>query len=86
MTIRRLLTGAAALAILTAPGSAFAQNNSEAARADAEANWDAANFETAQAEHDKLFALFADSDARSLELNPLSRLFRGSWCVVNCCA
>ena len=26
---------------------------------------------------DKLFALFADSDARSLELNPLSRLFRG---------
>ncbi|XAP78333.1 DUF885 domain-containing protein [Citromicrobium bathyomarinum] len=77
MTIRRLLTGAAALAILTAPGSAFAQNNSEAARADAEANWDAANFETAQAEHDKLFALFADSDARSLELNPLSRLFRG---------
>ncbi|KPM14349.1 DUF885 family protein [Citromicrobium sp. WPS32] len=77
MTIRRLLTGAAALAILTAPGSAFAQDNSEAARADAEANWDAANFETAQAEHDKLFALFADSDARSLELNPLSRLFRG---------
>ena len=77
MTIRRLLTGAAALAILTAPGSAFAQNNSEAARADAEANWDAANFETAQVEHDKLFALFADSDARSLELNPLSRLFRG---------
>ena len=77
MTIRRLLTGAAALAILTAPVSAFAQDNSEAARADAEANWDAANFETAQAEHDKLFALFADSDARSLELNPLSRLFRG---------
>jgi uncharacterized protein (DUF885 family) len=30
-----------------------------------------------QTEHDKLYALFADSDARSLELNPLSRLFRG---------
>jgi uncharacterized protein (DUF885 family) len=30
-----------------------------------------------QTEHDKLFALFADADARELALNPLSRLFRG---------
>ena len=31
----------------------------------------------AQTEHDKLFALFADADARELALNPLNRLFRG---------
>ena len=30
-----------------------------------------------QTEHDKLFALFDDADARELALNPLSRLFRG---------
>jgi len=30
-----------------------------------------------QSEHDQLHALFADSDARELALNPLSRLFRG---------
>lgn len=30
-----------------------------------------------QSEHDKLFALFTDADARELALNPLSRLFRG---------
>ena len=30
-----------------------------------------------KSEHDKLWALFADSDKRNLELNPLSRLFRG---------
>ena len=32
---------------------------------------------TAQSEHDKLFALFEDADARELRLNPLNRLFRG---------
>ncbi len=32
---------------------------------------------TAQTEHDKLFALFDDADARELALNPLGRLFRG---------
>ena len=63
---RHLLTGAAALAFLTAPGVAFAQDAGASATASAQ-----------QSEHDKLFALFADSDARSLELNPLSRLFRG---------
>ncbi len=30
-----------------------------------------------KSEHDKLFALFAESDARNLEINPLGRLFRG---------
>jgi uncharacterized protein (DUF885 family) len=30
-----------------------------------------------QAEHDKLFKLFAESDERSLDLNPIGRLFRG---------
>ena len=33
--------------------------------------------EMAMTEGEKLAALFADADARSLELNPLSRLFRG---------
>jgi len=33
--------------------------------------------EAPQTEHDKLFALFADADARELALNPLNRLFRG---------
>jgi uncharacterized protein (DUF885 family) len=33
--------------------------------------------EAAQTDHDKLFALFEDADARELALNPLGRLFRG---------
>jgi uncharacterized protein (DUF885 family) len=33
--------------------------------------------EAPQTEHDKLFALFDDADARELALNPLGRLFRG---------
>ena len=37
----------------------------------------AATTATAQTEHDKLFALFEDADARELALNPLNRLFRG---------
>ena len=37
----------------------------------------AAEAATVQSEHDKLFALFADADARELALNPLNRLFRG---------
>ncbi|MDP5103004.1 MAG: DUF885 domain-containing protein, partial [Erythrobacter sp.] len=32
---------------------------------------------TQQSEHDKLFSLIDDADARELALNPLSRLFRG---------
>ena len=63
---RHLLAGAAALAFLTAPGVAFAQDAGALATASVQ-----------QSEHDKLFALFADSDKRGLELNPLGRLFRG---------
>lgn len=37
----------------------------------------AAETATIQTEHDKLFALFDDADARELALNPLNRLFRG---------
>ena len=33
--------------------------------------------EALQSEHDKLFALFDDADARELALNPLGRLSRG---------
>ena len=63
---RHLLAGAAALAFLTAPGVAFAQDAGALATASVQ-----------QSEHDKLFALFADSENRGLELNPLGRLFRG---------
>ena len=74
MTIRHLLIGAAALALLSAPGAASAQT---AAQPTADAEVEAQSEATEQSEHDKLFALFADSDRRSLELNPLGRLFRG---------
>ena len=70
MTIRHLLTGAAALALLSAPGAASAQT---AAQPTADAEVEAQSEATEQSEHDKLFALFADSDRRSLELNPLGR-------------
>ncbi|MEL7690663.1 DUF885 domain-containing protein [Citromicrobium bathyomarinum] len=63
---RHLLAGAATLAFLAAPGVASAQDEGTSATASAQ-----------QSEHDKLFALFADSDKRGLELNPLGRLFRG---------
>src|SRR3546814_18169685 len=33
--------------------------------------------EQKSSEHDRLFALFTDADARNLALTPLSRLFRG---------
>lgn len=58
-----LLVTAAAMAIPAAP--ALADHHAAAEQV------------APQSEHDKLFALFADADARSLELNPLSRLFRG---------
>ena len=74
MTTRHLLAGAATLALLAVPGVAQAQTAaSPAADIDLQAKAD----EPEQSEHDKLFALFADSDKRSLELNPLGRLFRG---------
>ncbi|WP_435416929.1 DUF885 domain-containing protein [Parerythrobacter aurantius] len=65
--IRTALLATAALALPAAP--AFAQEATASADTPAVA---------AQAtERDRLFALFAESDARSLELNPLGRLFRG---------
>lgn len=66
MTLRHLLAASSALLLTTGP--ALAQSNApEAASAGA----------TQQSEHDRLFALFADADARELALNPLSRLYRG---------
>ncbi|PKP66703.1 MAG: DUF885 domain-containing protein [Alphaproteobacteria bacterium HGW-Alphaproteobacteria-7] len=58
---------AASTAVLLATTPALAQTAADPAAATA----------TAQSEHDKLFALFEDADARELALNPLNRLFRG---------
>ena len=66
MTLRLAL--AASTALLLSPLPALAQTAAQPAVATASA---------AQSEHYKLFALFDDADARDLELNPLSRLFRG---------
>jgi uncharacterized protein (DUF885 family) len=63
MTLRLALAASAAL-LFAAP--AYAQTAPEPAAAQAK-----------KTEHDKLFALFADADARELALNPLNRLFRG---------
>ncbi|MEQ5787096.1 DUF885 domain-containing protein [Erythrobacter sp. NFXS35] len=68
MTFRLALAASTALLLTAAP--AFSQTAAEPAAVTAKA--------AAQAsEHDKLFALFADADARELALNPLDRLFRG---------
>ncbi len=64
MTLRLAL--AASTALLLSPLPALAQTAPAASTA-----------QPAQSEHEKLFALFDDADARDLELNPLSRLFRG---------
>ena len=63
-TLRLALLATAAFALPAAP--ALADHHAEPAAA-----------ETAQTEGEKLTALFAESDARSLQLNPLGRLFRG---------
>ncbi|TNE47024.1 MAG: DUF885 domain-containing protein [Sphingomonadales bacterium] len=65
--IRTALLATAALALPAAP--ALADHHAEASTA----------ADQAQSEHDKLFALFADSNERSLQLNPLSRIFRGDY-------
>ena len=65
--LRNALLATAALALPTTPALADHHGDKPAAEAVSQQ----------QAEHDKLFALFAESDARNLELNPLSRLFRG---------
>lgn len=70
MTLRLAL--AASTALLFSPLPALAQTAAQTAVQPAVATASAA-----QSEHDKLFALFDDADARDLELNPLSRLFRG---------
>ena len=63
--IRTALLATAALALPATP--AMADHHAQPAAEEAKA----------ESEHDKLFALFAESDARNLDLNPLSRLFRG---------
>jgi uncharacterized protein (DUF885 family) len=66
MSLRLALAASTALLIIASP--ALADHHAGAAEATATA---------AQSEHDKLFALFDDADARELALNPLNRLFRG---------
>ncbi len=65
MSLRLALAASTALFLAATP--ALAQTAAEPAVAAA----------AMQSEHDKLFALFEDADARELALNPLSRLFRG---------
>lgn len=68
MTIlRNALLATAALTLTASP--AMAEHH--------DAGTVAAAAEQQTSEHDRLFALFADADARNLALNPLSRLFRG---------
>ncbi|MCP2017372.1 DUF885 domain-containing protein [Qipengyuania citrea] len=64
--VRHALASGAALSLALAANPAFARDHHAETGTAAEAT-----------EHDKLVALFAESDARSLELNPLGRLFRG---------
>jgi len=64
--VRHALASGAALSFALAANPAFARDHHAETETAAEAT-----------EHDKLVALFAESDARSLELNPLGRLFRG---------
>lgn len=67
MTIlRNALLATAALTLTASP-----------ALADHHGDKPVAATEQQSSEHDRLFALFADADARSLALNPLNRLFRG---------
>jgi uncharacterized protein (DUF885 family) len=66
MTLRLAL--AASTALLCAAAPALAQSDVRPV---------VALTATQQAEHDKLFALFEDADARELALNPLARLYRG---------
>ena len=65
MNLRLVLAASSALFLVATP--ALAESEPEVA----------AETATVQSEHDKLFALFDDADARELALNPLGRLFRG---------
>ncbi|WP_338024898.1 DUF885 domain-containing protein [Alteromonas antoniana] len=64
--LRTLLISSAVMAHTALPVMADTQSNSTATVA-----------EKQQSEHDRLFALFAESDERQLALNPISGLFRG---------
>ncbi|MFW2349128.1 DUF885 domain-containing protein [Qipengyuania sp.] len=64
--VRHTLASGAALALVLSAGPALARDHHDGNEATAQTS-----------EHDKLFALFADADKRSLDLNPLGRLFRG---------
>ena len=66
MKLRLVLAASSALLLVAAPALAETAAAPTAETATA-----------AQTEHDKLFALFEDADARELALNPLGRLFRG---------
>ncbi len=65
MTLRLVLAASTALLLTTVPLQAHTVGEPVASAT------------AGQSEHDKLFALFEDADARELALNPLSRLFRG---------
>ena len=64
--VRHALASGAALSLVLAANPAIARDHHEATEAASEIS-----------EHDKLFALFADADERSLKLNPVGALFRG---------
>ncbi|HSF12613.1 MAG TPA: DUF885 domain-containing protein, partial [Erythrobacter sp.] len=66
MSFRLALAASTALFLVSTP--ALADHHAASAAVSAEMQ---------QSEHDKLFALFEDADARELALNPLNRLFRG---------
>jgi len=66
MSFRLALAASSALFLVATP--ALADHHAVQAAVSAEAQ---------QSEHNKLFALFEDADARDLALNPLNRLFRG---------
>ncbi|MBX7539804.1 DUF885 domain-containing protein [Qipengyuania sphaerica] len=71
--VRIALTGASALS-LAACATTGGMDAASSVAAEVEAT--AAAMEAA-AEHEDLFALFAEADERNLELNPISALFRG---------
>ena len=64
--VRHALASGAALSLVLAANPAIARDHHAAIDAASE-----------MSEHDKLFALFADADERSLKLNPVGALFRG---------
>ena len=64
--VRHALASGAALSLVLAANPAIARDHHAATEPASE-----------MSEHDKLFALFADADERSLKLNPVGALFRG---------